>query len=336
MIGVGAATDGAEAIEGRHADRCGEVAVAAPADGDAADSSRPAAAAADRATAKRLAEADSGIGGRSRPPVTSTPAPGTSLASVDISRSTRSFSPAATTRASTRTRVNAGTTLSAVPAVATVGVTVVPVSGSPKVAILVINCAAATSELIPFSGSRPAWAARPCTITSNVPVPLRAGLQRAAVGAGLEHQHGAARQRPLLDQRPRRLRADLLVGGDQQLDTVEIVEQRQRVDRLDDARLHVEHTRTGCPAVVDGERSGSEGADREHRVVVADDQHPRRGAEAGVNVWTGVALDQLGFVAEPALDHVTNCTGRSGDGLDVVRRRLDRHEVLQIGQHRVE
>ena len=53
------------------------------------------------------------------------------------------------------------------------GVTVVPVDGSPNVAMQPISSAAATNELIPFSGSSPACAARPWTRTSNVPVPLR-------------------------------------------------------------------------------------------------------------------------------------------------------------------
>ena len=54
------------------------------------------------------------------------------------------------------------------------GVTVVPVAGSPNVATWVISSAAATREFTPFHGSSPACAALPCTTSSNVPVPLRA------------------------------------------------------------------------------------------------------------------------------------------------------------------
>lgn len=69
---------------------------------------------------------------------------------------------------------SAGTTLSVVPAAATVGVTVVPASGRLNEAIARTWCAASTSAFTPASGSRPACEARPRTATSNVPQPLRA------------------------------------------------------------------------------------------------------------------------------------------------------------------
>ena len=80
---------------------------------------------------------------------------------------------------------------------------------------------------------------------------LAAGLQRAAVGRRLEHEHRAARERPLLDQRPRRVGADLLVGREQQLDTRRVVERGDGVDGLHDAGLHVEHPRAGGATAVD-------------------------------------------------------------------------------------
>ena len=46
---------------------------------------------------------------------------------------------------------------------------------------------------------------------------LAPDLQCTAVGRGLEHEHVAARDRPLLDERARRERPDLLVTRDQQL-----------------------------------------------------------------------------------------------------------------------
>ena len=70
-------------------------------------------------------------------------------------------------------RASAGTTLSAVPALATVGVTVVPSSGRASSTMASTWWAASTRALTPFSGSSPACDARPWTTTSNPPVPLR-------------------------------------------------------------------------------------------------------------------------------------------------------------------
>ena len=165
---------------------------------------------------------------------------------------------------------------------------------------------------------------------------LACGLQRTAVGARFHHQHRAAGEGTLFDQRSRRLRSDLLVGGDQQLDPVEIVEQQQRVDGQHDAALHVEHSRARGSAGVDRERPGRQGSQGEDGVVVTHDQHLRRRPEPRVHVRAGVAVDQLGVATEPALDHIADGARRSCDGVDVVRRRLDRHEVFEIRQHRVE
>ena len=122
-VGVGAAADRAEAVERRDAERGGEVAVAAATDGDAGDPRHRRA----RRSASGVADADSGIGGR---PIAAV----TSIVAVGIDRSERRPSP--TRRAPSRRpippgrrrwmRASAGTTLSAVPADATVGVTVVP------------------------------------------------------------------------------------------------------------------------------------------------------------------------------------------------------------------
>ena len=73
-----------------------------------------------------------------------------------IAASTRSFSPRSCTRTSTLKRASAGTTFSAVPTVATVGVTVVPCSADPNPAIVSTWWAASMSALTPFSGSSPA------------------------------------------------------------------------------------------------------------------------------------------------------------------------------------
>ena len=83
------------------------------------------------------------------------------------------------------------------------------------------------------------------------PGPLPAGLQQPAVGRRLEHQHGAAGERPLLDERPRLGRTDLLVGAEQELHAGPGVECRQAVEGLHDPAEHVEHTGPGGPAVDD-------------------------------------------------------------------------------------
>ena len=100
-----------------------------------------------------------------------------------------------------------------------------------------------SSALTPFSGSSPACAARPRTITSNVPVPLRPVFTAppSALGSSTSTlPHASAR---CLEQRAGRLRADLLVGGEQHLHPRGVVECGHGVDRLHDAGLHVEHAR---------------------------------------------------------------------------------------------
>ena len=136
VIGVGAATDDAEAVERRDAEGRREVAVAAPADADAVhrpDADRLQRPARRRRTTRRSTRPASADGSRPRRP-RSSPAdrPATSAA---ISLSTRSASSSEVTRTSTRIVAVAGTTFSAVPAWATVGVTVVPSSGRAIVVI---------------------------------------------------------------------------------------------------------------------------------------------------------------------------------------------------------
>ena len=87
-------------------------------------------------------------------------------------------------------------------------------------------CAASTRALMPFSGSRPAWAAagdrqrrtcrRPC-VRSSPP-------RRSAACPSTSTR--PARRRPFLDELARRQRADLLVAGEQQLDAVTVAERR--------------------------------------------------------------------------------------------------------------
>ena len=78
------------------------------------------------------------------------------------------------------------------------------------------------------------------------------------------------------------------------------------MNRQHDAGFHVEHTRAGGFAVVDRERSSGQRTEREHGVVVSDQQHARRVAEPSVHMWAGRAVDQFGVTSEPALDHIAN------------------------------
>ena len=109
-------------------------------------------------------------------------------------------------------------------------------------------------------------------------------LQRAAVGRWLDHQHGTARPCPRLDQGARRSRPDLFVGREQHLDTRSIVQRRDGVNGLHDAGLHVEHTGTGGPPIDDRKRSRAQRTQREHGVVVTDDQDTRGLIGAPVNM----------------------------------------------------
>ena len=134
----------------------------------------PRSLATTSATPNNVRPADSCIGGRLILPVTFIDAPATVVDNSDISRSMRTFSSGKTTRTSTLIIAASGTTFSALPAVATVGVTVVPSSGRAIATIRRTCSESSISALIPFSGSRPACEARPAICTVKVPTPLRA------------------------------------------------------------------------------------------------------------------------------------------------------------------
>jgi hypothetical protein len=89
----------------------------------------PTSIAAFCAAANSSLLASVGIGGRLTPPDTEIVARASTGAKATISLSTRRASASDVTRTSTRISALAGTTFSAVPALATVGVTVVPRSG---------------------------------------------------------------------------------------------------------------------------------------------------------------------------------------------------------------
>ena len=287
----------AEAVERRDAEGGGEVAVAAAADGDA----RPARAARAstatlRARANSSAVADSGIGGRLSPPSTSSRAAG----STGAQRRHRRLEPLAprpssVTRTSTRTRASAGTTLSAVPARATVGVTVVPALGSAE------------------RGDRQHLVRR---LDERVDALLRLqpGVRGPAVDDDLERRRcpcgrsSARRRRPPARARaPRRTpraRSSISARDVAEPTSSSAVNSSSTPDRS--ASAATAWTPSTMPPFMSNtpgpvarpsatrERPGGQRAEREHGVVVADEQHPRLAAAAPVHVRPGRAVDELG------------------------------------------
>jgi len=152
------------------------------------------------------------------------------------------------------------------------------------------------------------------------PGALATGLERTAVTARFEHQDVAAGHRPLLQQRSGRLGLDLLVAREEHLDTGGIGQRCDRVDRLDDPTLHVEHAGPGRPAVCDAERARRQRTHREHRVVVTEDQHLRVASTRPVHVWTGRPVDQRRGPAGSLLDQRRQVVGRCRDRCNVERR----------------
>src|SRR5690554_6709572 len=137
---------------------------------------RPSLAATSLACWNSAADAVRSSGARLAPPVTSTTAPGTTARKPWSAESTRACSAAVHILTSTDTDASAGTVLVVVPDSSTVGVTVVPRSGSAKAAMASTWWASSTDAFTPSSGSRPAWAARPCTVTRYSEAPFLAVL----------------------------------------------------------------------------------------------------------------------------------------------------------------
>ena len=135
------------------------------------------------------------------------------------------------------------------------------------------------------------------------PTPLPTGLDGAPVGARFEDEDAAACLRPRLEELTGRTGADLLVSREQHLDPGGVVEGGHRVHRLHDAGLHVEHARSGRPAVGDGERALGQRTEREHRVVMPQDQHLGITPATPVHVRTGRTVDDVGSDTTGALFH---------------------------------
>ena len=105
---------------------------------------------------------------------------------------TRSASDARVKRTSISARAWAATTLGRVPADATPTLIVVPLAGSASALRASTWCASSSTALIPFSGSTPAWAARPPTSRTKSAMPLRAVLMAPPLAAGSRTSTAAA------------------------------------------------------------------------------------------------------------------------------------------------
>ena len=289
---------------------------------------RPASAATFWARANSSAVACSGIGGRLTPPATSSRASGSNGASAAIAASTRAASSSSLTRTSTRIVASAGTTLSAVPALATVGVTVVPRAGSASSEIASTWRAASIERVHPLLRLQPGMGGPAVDGHVEAAGPLATDLQRTTVGGRLEDEHGPTGLGARLDEGTRGAGADLLVGREQQLDARPVGERGDGVHAEHDPALHVEHAGPGGVAIVDAERAGRQRAEREDGVVVPDEQHPRLATATPVDVRPGRARDELGRRAEPALDQLRDRGRGALDGVDLQRRRLDLDQGL--------
>ena len=186
-----------------------------------------------------------------------------------------------TARTSTSIVHRSATTFGRVPPLTTPTLTVTPGHRPLSAWSSVTMRAASRMALRPFSGSTPAWAARPLTVISKPEIAL-ARRHDVAVGArALEDEAGIRVDREPTDVRGRRGRADLLVGvGDE-----DQAREREPAEHLAHGRdpvqagqqpaLHVGDAGAARDAVRDRERAGRRGARVEHRVHVADAQERR-------------------------------------------------------------
>ena len=161
-------------------------------------------------------------------------------------------------------------------------------------------------------------------------------LQRTTVGTRFKHQHRPARLRPRFDERTRRLRTHFLIGGEQHLHTRSVRQRCHRIDRLHDARLHIEHTRPGGPTIGHAERSSSECAQWEHRVVMPHQEHLRCWPTLPMHMRPRRTVDDGGARTQLPLDHIGQHSSRRRERRHIVRGRLHIHQCRQVVEHLVE
>ena len=140
--------------------------------------------------------------------------------------------------------------------------------------------------------------------------PQETDFVQARVGGRFEHEHGAALARPILDQLARGVRADLFIGAEQEFDAGTVLERGEAVERLHDSGQHVEHTGAGGATVADVERAASERPQREHGVVMTEQQHPRVAAARPVHMRAREAVDQSCSAIYESLYHLRQSVSR--------------------------
>ena len=196
-VGVRPTADRAQAVERRHPEGGGEVAVATATDGVAGDPGSPARRSASVWptptrhwwTADPAGDRDPGVR-IGRPQAAIADSTRSLVGGIHVADAPPGSAPLA------------GMMLPAVPADATVGVTVVPTSGVLELADDEhLPRDASISVFTPFSGSRPACAGAPVDRHLERPGALPAGLEQPAVGRLFEHSARSTDRCPFLDER---------------------------------------------------------------------------------------------------------------------------------------
>ena len=143
-------------------------------------------------------------------------------------------------------------------------------------------CAASScTALMPFSGARPAWEARPWTMSSASPTPLREVFSKPrGPSDGSSTKTASLRARFFFNQFARGFAADLFVGSPQKNQAflhrgLQFANGFEREERLNDAGFHVERAgAVGFPAG-NAKRHFGESAGGIDGVVVAEDEELR-------------------------------------------------------------
>ena len=161
----------------------------------------------------------------------------------------------------------------------------------------------------------------------DVPGGALARTLEVAIDRWLEHEHGSGFARGILDEVPRGRRADLLVGGEQDPDTVGLVgfEQRQGADGLDYAGLHVEDPGPAHAIALDRPGDAFESSYRPDGVDVSEKEHLRP-IRAPLHDGTPAMLANACGRAEPGLHEFGGGARDSAAGLDVGAGRLHLHQ----------
>ena len=212
-----------------------------------------------------------------------------------ISASAASSSARVTPRTSTSSEQRSATTFGRVPPAMTPTLTVTPGQRPLRACRSRTIRAASRIALRPFSGSTPAWAARPWTVIRRSRIPLRDDTMSPFARA---HSRTSARPCPAASSRMcgvevgEPISSSGLATNDEALERqpAELADQRlERVQPGQQPRLHVGDARAVGDAVVDPERAGGRGARVEDRVHVPDQEDPRRRPVRPSNVATTVS-----------------------------------------------